>query len=36
MKFLTPEMLFRQIQFLIKENDWGHFGDEIPLEVVND
>jgi hypothetical protein len=35
-KHLTPEMLFRQIQYLVKENDWGHFGEDIPLEVEDD
>jgi hypothetical protein len=26
---LTPEMLYRQVQFLVEENDWGRQGEEI-------
>lgn len=31
MNWLTPEMLFRQIQYLVKENDWRRYGDEIAV-----
>jgi superfamily II DNA or RNA helicase len=30
---LNPELLYRQIQFFIKENDWTRQGDEIEMPV---
>ena len=26
---LTPEMLYRQVQFLVDESDWGRQGQEV-------
>jgi len=31
MRFLSPEMLFRQIQFLVQENDWSRFGENTEI-----
>ena len=27
---LAPEMLYRQVQFLVEESDWGGHGEEVP------
>jgi hypothetical protein len=27
---LKPEMLYRQIQYLVQEDDWSHQGEEVP------
>jgi hypothetical protein len=29
---LSPEMLYRQVQFLVEENDWSSKGEEVGLE----
>jgi hypothetical protein len=29
MQHLTPEMLYRQVQFLVEEDDWKTKGEEI-------
>ena len=31
MRFLSPEMLFRQIQYLVQENDWSRFGENTEI-----
>lgn len=29
---LNPEMLYRQVQYLVEEADWSHNGEEVPVE----
>lgn len=31
---LTPEALYRQVQFLVAEEDWAKFGDEVEVRVA--
>jgi hypothetical protein len=28
---LNPEMLYRQIQYLVEEDDWAQQGEEVPV-----
>ncbi|MFQ5903619.1 MAG: hypothetical protein ACE5JO_08010, partial [Candidatus Binatia bacterium] len=29
---LSPEMLYRQVQYLVEESDWANQGKEVPLK----
>ena len=31
MAYLTPEVLYRQVQFLVEEEDWAKFGEEVEV-----
>ncbi len=33
---LNPEMLYRQVQFLVKEQDWRHQGEDAPVPAEED
>ena len=35
MALLTPEMLYRQVQFLVEEQDWSSKGEEVALVSAN-
>ncbi len=36
MASLNPEMLYRQVQYLIHEADWRRYGEEVWMEVAHD
>lgn len=36
MASLNPEMLYRQVQYLVQEADWSSYGEEVLMEVAHD
>lgn len=33
---MSPEMFYRQVEFLVEERDWAGQGEEIELKYVKD